>query len=46
LHLLFVGRIADRIAAPFLVACGQFLVCGLISLLCAGLSEASSRLHQ
>ena len=39
LHLLFVGRIADRIAAPFLVACGQFLVCGLISLLCAGLSE-------
>jgi drug/metabolite transporter (DMT)-like permease len=39
LHLLFVGRIADRIAAPFLVACGQFLVCGLVSLLCAGLSE-------
>ncbi len=39
LHVLFVGRIADRIAAPFLVACGQFLVCGLISLLCAGLSE-------
>ncbi len=39
LHLLFVGRIADRIAAPFLVAWGQFLVCGLVSLLCAGLSE-------
>jgi drug/metabolite transporter (DMT)-like permease len=33
LHVLFVGRIAERIAAPFLVACGQFLVCGLISLL-------------
>jgi drug/metabolite transporter (DMT)-like permease len=28
LHVLFVGRIAERIAAPFLVACGQFLVCG------------------
>jgi drug/metabolite transporter (DMT)-like permease len=39
LHVLFVGRVAERIAAPFLVACGQFLVCGLISLLGAGLSE-------
>ncbi|MBP9804404.1 MAG: DMT family transporter [Candidatus Accumulibacter sp.] len=39
LHVLFVGRIAERVAAPFLVACGQFLVCGLISLLGAGLSE-------
>jgi hypothetical protein len=35
----FVGRIAERIAAPFVVACGQFLVCGLISLLWAGFSE-------
>jgi drug/metabolite transporter (DMT)-like permease len=39
LHVLFVGRVAERIAAPFLVACGQFLVCGVISLLAAGLSE-------
>lgn len=29
LHVLFVGRIADRIASPFLVAGGQFFVCGL-----------------
>lgn len=35
LHVLFVGRIADRIAAPFLVATGQFLVCGLACLLWA-----------
>jgi drug/metabolite transporter (DMT)-like permease len=39
LHVLFVGRVAERIAAPFLVACGQFLVCGLISLIGAGVSE-------
>ncbi|MDN3921714.1 DMT family transporter [Roseateles violae] len=31
-HVLIVGRIADRMAAPFLVASGQFLVCGLLSL--------------
>lgn len=39
LHVLFVGRVTERIAAPFLVACGQFLVCGVISLLAAGLGE-------
>jgi len=39
LHVLFVGRIAERIAAPFLVAGGQFLVCGLGSLLWGTLSE-------
>ena len=39
LHVLFVGRLAERIAAPFLVACGQFLVCGLLGLLGAGLTE-------
>jgi len=32
LHVLLVGRIADRMAAPFLVAGGQFLVCGLLAL--------------
>ena len=31
-HVLFVGRVADRINAPFLVAGGQFLVCGAASL--------------
>jgi len=34
-HVLMVGRVADRMAAPFLVACGQFFVCGLLSLLWA-----------
>lgn len=40
LHVLFVGRVAERLAAPFLVACGQFLICGLLSLLWAGLGES------
>ncbi|EXI76086.1 MAG TPA: DMT family transporter [Candidatus Accumulibacter phosphatis] len=39
LHVLFVGRVAERIAAPFLVACGQFLVCGMSSLIWGTLSE-------
>jgi len=39
LHVLFVGRIADRTSAPFLVACGQFMVCGMGSLLWGTLSE-------
>lgn len=32
LHVLVIGRVADRMAAPFLVACGQFAVCGLLTL--------------
>lgn len=39
LHVLFVGRVAERIAAPFLVACGQFLVCGVACLLWAAATE-------
>jgi len=39
LHVLFVGQVAERIAAPFLVACGQFLVCGVACLLWAAVSE-------
>lgn len=39
LHVLMVGRWADRMGAPFLVACGQFAVCGLLSLLAAGVME-------
>ena len=39
LHVLFVGRIADRIAAPFLVACGQFFVCGVVCLFWGALTE-------
>ena len=32
IHVLLVGRVADRMAAPFLVAGGQFAVCGLVAL--------------
>lgn len=32
LHVLMVGRVADRMAAPFSVAFGQFLFCGLVAL--------------
>ena len=35
LHVLMVGRWADRMGAPFLVASGQFAVCGLLSLFAA-----------
>lgn len=31
-HVLLVGRVAHRMAAPFLVAGGQFVVCGLAAL--------------
>lgn len=34
-HVLMVGRWADRMGAPFLVASGQFAVCGLLSLAAA-----------
>lgn len=39
LHVIFVGRIAGRFAAPYLVACAQFLVCGLVCLTWAMLTE-------
>jgi len=32
LHVVLIGRVADRMAAPFLVAGGQFAVCGLLAL--------------
>ncbi|NCP39794.1 MAG: DMT family transporter [Rhodoferax sp.] len=31
-HVMLIGRVADRMAAPFLVAGGQFAVCGLVAL--------------
>ncbi|WP_210542588.1 DMT family transporter [Rhodoferax sp. PAMC 29310] len=31
LHVLLIGRVADRLSAPFLVAGGQFLVCGVVA---------------
>lgn len=39
LHVLMVGRWADRMGAPFLVACGQFAVCGALSLVAAFATE-------
>jgi drug/metabolite transporter (DMT)-like permease len=35
LHVLFVGRVADRLNAPFLVACAQFTAVGVLTLLWA-----------
>jgi drug/metabolite transporter (DMT)-like permease len=42
LHVLLVGRVADRLAAPFLLAAGQFLVCGVASLAWAALTETNT----
>jgi drug/metabolite transporter (DMT)-like permease len=35
LHVLLVGGVAHRMAAPFIVAGGQFLVCGLVAVACS-----------
>lgn len=35
LHVLMIGRVADRMGAPFLVAGGQFVMCGALALLWA-----------
>lgn len=42
LHVLWVGDVARRLAAPFTVACGQFLACGLFSMAWAAASEPMS----
>ncbi|MEO8409560.1 MAG: DMT family transporter [Propionivibrio sp.] len=42
LHVIFVGRIAGRIAAPFLVAYGQFLVCGVACLIWGVFTETTT----
>ena len=42
LHVLFVGRVAARIGRSFLVAAGQFLVCGAASLLWGLITEEVS----
>ncbi len=39
LHVLMVGRWADRMGAPFLVASGQFAICGALSMLAAFVME-------
>ncbi len=42
LHVLYVGRLAERLSAPFVVAAGQFAVCALLSLLAAAGSETAT----
>ena len=42
LHVLFVGRVAARIGRSFLVAAGQFLVCGAASMLWGLVTEEVS----
>ena len=39
LHVLWVGRVAEKLAAPFTVACGQFVACGALALVVAVLGE-------
>jgi drug/metabolite transporter (DMT)-like permease len=41
-HVLWVGRVADRMNAPFLVAMGQFLVCGTLALAWALVAEPTT----
>jgi drug/metabolite transporter (DMT)-like permease len=41
-HVLLVGRVANGMSAPFLVAGGQFLVCGAVALAYALAYEAYS----
>ncbi|MDC8785075.1 DMT family transporter [Roseateles koreensis] len=43
IHVLLVGRFADRMAAPFAVALGQFLVCGLVALAWGLMFEPANR---
>jgi drug/metabolite transporter (DMT)-like permease len=38
-HVLMVGRWADRMGAPFIVASGQFAVCGLLALAAGFVTE-------
>ena len=38
-HVLLVGEVAARLAAPFLVACGQFLVVGILALAWSAVAE-------
>lgn len=42
LHVLFVGRIANRIGGPFVAACGQFVVCAIIGAVAALAGESVS----
>lgn len=38
-HVLLVGAVANRVRGPFIVACGQFAVCGVIALALALATE-------
>ncbi len=41
-HLLYIGHVADRLAAPFTVACGQFFVVGVAGMGAAVVAEPLS----
>lgn len=41
-HVILVGIMASRTRAPLVIACGQFLVCGVIGLLLGALVEMPS----
>lgn len=43
LHVLLVGEVAHKLSAPFTVACGQFVVCGLVATLWAAVAEPWSQ---
>jgi drug/metabolite transporter (DMT)-like permease len=42
LHVLLVGRVAERLHAPFAVACGQFVACGLAALAVGAVTETTT----
>lgn len=41
-HVLWIGRVADRLGTPVMVAFTQFVVCGLLSAVPAVLGEAAT----
>ncbi len=45
LHVIFVGRMASRTKAPLVVACGQFLVCGVSGMVIGLLVERPELNH-
>ena len=42
MHVLMVGTVAEKLKAPFTMACGQFFVCGILSLILALITEPVS----
>ena len=42
LHVIVVGRVVDRLGAPFLLACGQFFIAGVLCLAWGALTETTT----